>query len=130
VFVLLVSVLALRAWWPRAAIESERRPESVSDADADVSAETRSERTEAPTTADAGASVMSPPLSLAEALRALALQRPDALDFARAELDLQLAQDVRQLVRERRAAAAELMEALDAFELADPARAACVLALA
>lgn len=100
------------------------------EANADEGALIRSEREEAPTTVGAEASVDFPPLALAQALRALALRRPDALDFARAELDLELAQSLKQLVRERHATAAELVSALEAFEPEDPARAACVLALA
>jgi hypothetical protein len=130
VFLLLALVLAILAWWPRSVNEREREPEPASEAAGDVGAETRSERTEAPTSVESGASVVLPSLSLAEALRALAAQRPDALDFARAEVDLRLAQGLRQLVRERRATAAELLEALDAFDPGDPARAAGVLALA
>lgn len=130
VLAVLAVLLALLALWPSSDETAGREPVPAAAASADSSDETGSRRTEAPVSPRAEPGAQPAGLSLAEAVRALAARRPEALDFARAELDLELARELKALVRERRATAAELVAVLDALDLQDPARAACVLALA
>lgn len=126
----LAAVLALLAWWPRARGGAVGAPVSAPATEASSGEELGSSRSEPPLSPAEARDAGPAQQTLAEAVRTLALRRPEALDFARAELDLELARALKALVSARGATALELAQALDAFDLEDPARAACVLALA